>query len=67
MHVISKLPGDFKQREVVVLYRQMELIRTETVEKMNELLEGVVGFVGITGDSWTDNHQHFLSVVWLMR
>ena len=34
---------------------------------MNELLEGVVGFVGITGDSWTDNHQHFLSVVWLMR
>ena len=42
----------------------MELIRTETVEKMNELLEGVfVDFVDIAGDSWTANHQHFLSLV----
>ena len=41
----------------------MELIRTETVEMMNELLEDVVDFVDITGDSWTANHQHFLSVV----
>ena len=40
----------------------MELIKVETVEKMNELLEGV-NFVSVTGDSWTANHQHFLSVV----
>ena len=26
-------------------------------------LKGVVDFVNITGDSWTANHQHFLSVV----
>ena len=26
----------------------------------NELLEGFVDFVGITGDSWTTNHKHFL-------
>ena len=29
---------------------------------MNELLEGV-NFVDITSDTWTANHQHFLSVV----
>ena len=38
LHVVPKLPGGFNPREVV-LYRQMELIRTETVERMNELLE----------------------------
>ena len=38
----------------------MELIKTETVERMNELLEGVVGFVDIAGDSWATNYQHFL-------
>ena len=27
------------------MYRQMELIKTETVEKMNELIEVVVDFV----------------------
>ena len=26
-------------------------------------LKGVVDFVGIAGDSWTTNHQHFLCVV----
>ena len=40
----------------------MELIKAETVEKMNVLLEGV-NLVCITSDSWTANHQHFLSVV----
>ena len=40
----------------------MELIKAETVEKMNDLLE-CVNFVSITSDSWTANHQHFLSVV----
>ena len=40
----------------------MELIKAETVEKMNVLLEGV-NFVSITSDSWPVNHQHFLSVV----
>ena len=44
-----KLPGGFNPREVV--YRQMELIRSETVERMNELLKGVVAFVNIIGDS----------------
>ena len=29
------------------------------MERMNELLEGVVGFVDITGYSRTANHQHF--------
>ena len=49
-----KLPGCFNPREVV--YRQMKLIRTETVERMNEVLEGVfVDFVDIAGDSWTTN------------
>ena len=38
--------------------------QTETVKRMNELLERVVvDFVNITSDSWTTNHQHFLSVV----
>ena len=60
LHAVPKLPGGFNPREVV--YRQMELIKAETVEKMNELLEGV-NFVSITSDSWTANHQHFLSVV----
>ena len=60
MHAVPKLPSGFNTREVV--YRQMELIKAETVEKMNELLEGV-NFVSITSDSWTANHQHFLSVV----
>ena len=60
LHVVPKLPSSFNPREVV--YRQMELIKAETVEKMNELLEGV-NFVSITSDSWTANHQHFLSVV----
>ena len=59
---VPKLSGGFKKRKVVV-YRQMELIRTETVERMNELLEGVVDFVDITSDSWTANHQHFLSLL----
>ena len=45
-----------------MVYRQMELIRAETVEKMNVLLEGV-NLVCITSDSWTASHQHFLSVV----
>ena len=40
----------------------MELIKAETVKKMNELLEGV-NFVSTTSDSWTANHQHFLSIV----
>ena len=62
LHAVPKLPGDFNPREVV-LYRQMELIKTETVGRMNELLEGVVDFVDITGDSWIANHKHFLSVV----
>ena len=60
LHAVPKLPSGFNPREVV--YRQMELIKAETVEKMNELLEGV-NFVSITSDSWTANHQHFLSVV----
>ena len=57
---IPKLPSGSNPREVV--YRQMELIKAETVEKMNELLEGV-DFVSVTSDSWTANHQRFLSVV----
>ena len=61
LHAFPKLPGGFNPREKV-LYRQMELIMTETVERMNEPLEGVVYFVDITSDSWTANHQHFLSV-----
>ena len=61
LHAVPKLPSGFNPREVVV-HRQMELIKAETVEKMNELLEGV-NFVSITSDSWTANHQHFLSVV----
>ena len=43
----------------VVLCRQMELIRTETVERMNELLEGVVDIVGIAGDSLTATTNTF--------
>ena len=50
LHAVPKLLGDFNPREEVV-YRQMEFIRTETVERVNELLEGVANFVGITGDS----------------
>ena len=53
LHAVPKLPSGFNPREAV--YRQMELIKAETVEKMNELLEGV-NFVGITRDSWTTNH-----------
>ena len=60
LHAVPKLPSGFNPREVV--HRQMELIKAETVEKMNELLEGV-NFVSVTSDSWTANHQHFLSVV----
>ena len=60
LHAVPKLPSGFNPREVV--YRQMELIKAETVEKMDELLEGV-NFVSITSDSWTANHKHFLSVV----
>ena len=48
LHAVPKLPSGFNPREVV--YRQMELIKAETVEKMNELLEGV-NFVSITSDS----------------
>ena len=59
-HAVPKLPSGFNPREAV--YRQMELIKAETVEKMNVLLEGV-NLVCITSDSWTANHQHFLSVV----
>ena len=33
---------------------------------MNELLEGIVDFVDITGDSWIANHKHFLSLLWFM-
>ena len=58
LHVVPKLPGGFNPREVV-LYRQMELIRTETVERMNELLEGVVDIVGIAGDSLTATTNTF--------
>ena len=60
MHVVPKLPSGFNPREVV--YRQMELIKAETVKKMNELLEGV-NFMSITSNSWIAKHQHFLSVV----
>ena len=48
LHAVPKLPSGFNPREVV--YRQMELIKAETVEKMNKLLEGVK-FVSITSDS----------------
>ena len=65
LHAVPKLPGDFNPREVV--YRQMEVIRAETMGKMNELLEGDVTFVNITGYSWTANHQHFLSIVVVHR
>ena len=51
LHAVPKLLGDFNPREEVVMYRQTEFIRTETVERVNELLEGVANFVGITGDS----------------
>ena len=60
LHAVPKLSSGFNPREVV--YRQMELIKAETVEKMNELLEGIY-FVNITSDSQTANHQNFLSVV----
>ena len=60
LHAVPKLPSGFNQKEVV--YRQIELIKAETVKKMNELLEGV-NFVSTTSDSWTANHQHFLSIV----
>ena len=39
LHAVPKLPSGFNSREVV--YRQMELIKAETVEKMNVLFEGV--------------------------
>ena len=43
----------------------MKLIRTETVERMNELLEGVfVDFVDITSDSWTTKTHSVL--LWFM-
>ena len=61
---VLKLPGDFNPREVV--YRQMELIRTETVERMNKLFESVVvDFVDITGDFMASQppNAFFLSVV----
>ena len=54
LHTVPKLPSGFNPREVV--YRQMELIKAETVEKMSVLLEGV-DFVSITSDSWTANKQ----------
>ena len=60
LHAVPKLLDGLNQREVV--YRQMELIKAETLKRMNELLEGV-DFVDITGDTWAVNHQHFLSVV----
>ena len=41
--------------------------QTKTVKRMNELLEGVVAFVNIAGDSWAANRQHFLSVVMVHR
>ena len=63
LHAVPKLPGDFNPREVV-LYRQMELIRAETVERMNVLFEVFfVDFVNIIGDSWTVSLQHFFTVV----
>ena len=57
LHAVPKLSSGLNPREVV--YRQMELIKAETVEKMNEPLE-YIDFVSITGDSWTANYQHFL-------
>ena len=42
----------------------MELIKAETVEKMDELLEGV-DFVDITSDSWAANYQRFF-LLWFM-
>ena len=55
-----KLPGCFNPREVV--YRQMKLIRTETVERMNEVLEVFLLIL------WTlqvihGQQKHFFSVV----
>ena len=49
LHAIPKLLDEFNPREVV--YRQMELIKAETLERMNEFLEGV-DFVDTTGDTW---------------
>ena len=49
LHAVPKLLDEFNPREV--MYRQMELIKAETLERMNEFLEGV-DFVDITGDTW---------------